>query len=140
MSLSNAWGLFMVIFLLGFGLVAIPQNLFRLADYHRRIKYLEWQAGNDKENLINKLDEIHIVKMVFLIIFLMIITQKKLSEANYGSNFNITQIEKNEDEKVNLDFTFYRKIHTTRILKRKQFILRRICYMIRVRKLYLKGR
>lgn len=65
MSFTNAWGLFMVIFLLGFGLVAIPQNLFRLADYQRRIKYLEWRTGDNKENLINKLDEIHQVKMVF---------------------------------------------------------------------------
>ena len=64
MSLSNAWGLFMVIFLLGFGLVAIPQNLFKVANYHRRIKYLEWRTGDNKEYLINKLDGINQVKKV----------------------------------------------------------------------------
>lgn len=64
MSLSNAWGLFMVIFLLGFGLVAIPKNLFRISDYKSRIKYLEWQTGTNKENMINKLDEINEIKRV----------------------------------------------------------------------------
>lgn len=64
MSISNAWGLFIVIFLLGFGLIAIPQNLFKLADYKRRVKYLESKTGFDKENLINKIDEINEVKKV----------------------------------------------------------------------------
>lgn len=37
--LSNIWGLFLVIFLLGYGLVAVPRNYWRKAFYESRIKY-----------------------------------------------------------------------------------------------------
>lgn len=47
----------MVIFLLGFGLVEIPRNLFKLTDYEGRIKYLEWLAGENKEIISTKIDE-----------------------------------------------------------------------------------
>ncbi len=49
--LSNAWGLFVIIFLLGYGLVAVPKQILKLSDYETRIKYLEWRAGECKENL-----------------------------------------------------------------------------------------
>ncbi len=55
--MANAWGLFMVIFLLGFGLVEIPRNLFKLTDYESRIKYLEWLTGENKEIISLKIDE-----------------------------------------------------------------------------------
>jgi len=54
----------MIIFLLGFGLVEIPKNLFRIANYKSRIKYLEWKGGNNKENLSLKKDEIKDYKKV----------------------------------------------------------------------------
>jgi len=49
--LSNAWGIFLIIFLLGYGLVALPKHIIQKSDYERRIKYLEFCAGDIRENL-----------------------------------------------------------------------------------------
>lgn len=65
----------MVIFLLGFGLIAIPKDLFRLADYHSRIKFLEWKTGENKENLTIKMDEIKEIKQVNFILFSSLIIE-----------------------------------------------------------------
>lgn len=44
MSLANAWGTFLIIFLLGYGLVEIPKYLLNLTHYNERISFLEWKA------------------------------------------------------------------------------------------------
>lgn len=44
MALSNAWGTFLIIFLMGYGLVEIPKYLINLTDFKNRIKYLEWKT------------------------------------------------------------------------------------------------
>ena len=38
-------GIFLVILLLGYGLIAIPKELWNSANYKLKIKYLEWQAN-----------------------------------------------------------------------------------------------
>jgi len=62
--LSNAWGLFMIIFLLGYGLVAIPKEFFRKSDYENRLKYLEWSAGRCQQNINRNEDEQHEIQRV----------------------------------------------------------------------------
>lgn len=37
--------------MLGYGLVAVPRHVMRLSDYKTRIFYLEFMAGECKENL-----------------------------------------------------------------------------------------
>jgi hypothetical protein len=37
--------------LLGYGLVALPKHIIQKSDYERRIKYLEFCAGDIKETL-----------------------------------------------------------------------------------------
>lgn len=54
----------MIIFLLGYGLVAIPKESFRLSDYENRIKYLEWSAGECQQNISKKEDEQHDIQRV----------------------------------------------------------------------------
>ena len=49
--MSNAWGIFLSIFLLGYGLVAVPKNILKHSDYKTRIKYLEYYAADTKEIL-----------------------------------------------------------------------------------------
>jgi hypothetical protein len=52
-ALSNAWynnkllhrGIFLVILLLGYGLIAVPKELWDSANYKLKIKYIEWQAN-----------------------------------------------------------------------------------------------
>ena len=39
MALSNCWGLFLIIVLLGYGLVAIPRTLWYKGDCHRMLYY-----------------------------------------------------------------------------------------------------
>ena len=56
-SLSNAWGLFVIIFLLGYGLVAVPKELFKMSNYENRLKFLEWSAGESQQELNTKKDE-----------------------------------------------------------------------------------
>ena len=68
-SLANAWGLFLIIFLLGYGLVEIPKELFRLSNYETRQRYLEWSAGECQQNIIKKefeQHEIQRVKFIFI--------------------------------------------------------------------------
>lgn len=53
-SLTNAWGIFMIIFLNGFGLIAVPRILFNFSDKKLRIKKLEYSAAGvleDKEEM-----------------------------------------------------------------------------------------
>jgi hypothetical protein len=50
-ALSNAWGIFLIIFMLGYGLVAVPKHIIQLSDYNTRVKYLEYCAGESKEHL-----------------------------------------------------------------------------------------
>lgn len=37
--------------MLGYGLVAVPKQMLKQSDYETRIKYLEFKAGECKENL-----------------------------------------------------------------------------------------
>jgi hypothetical protein len=47
----------MIIFLLGYGLVAIPKELFKLSNYSNRLMFLEWSAGVSQQELSIKKDE-----------------------------------------------------------------------------------
>ncbi len=50
-ALSNAWGIFLSIFLLGYGLVAVPKQILKQSDYKNRIQYLEFLAADTKDTL-----------------------------------------------------------------------------------------
>jgi hypothetical protein len=58
-SLSNAWGIFLIIFLLGYGLVALPKHVIQRSDYELRIKYLEFCAGDARENIETRNSELY---------------------------------------------------------------------------------
>lgn len=49
--MSNAWGLLLIIFLLGYGVVMAPKHVARLGNYQNRVKYLEWKASEIDYNL-----------------------------------------------------------------------------------------
>lgn len=50
-STSNAWGIFLIIFLLGYGLVAFPKNMLLNTEIRSKIKYLEWYAKETKDEI-----------------------------------------------------------------------------------------
>ena len=50
-AITNAWGLFLIIFLNGFGLVSVPRKLLNYKDKAKRIKYLEFQAAKINDEL-----------------------------------------------------------------------------------------
>lgn len=51
--MSNAWGLLLIIFLLGYGVVMAPKHLARLGNYQNRVKYLEWKASEIENSLVS---------------------------------------------------------------------------------------
>ncbi|GAB4813329.1 hypothetical protein N2152v2_000375 [Parachlorella kessleri] len=51
-AFSNAYGLIAGIFLLGFGLVAVPKQLWKCADLHGELRRLEHQAGSQAERAV----------------------------------------------------------------------------------------
>lgn len=65
MALSNAWGIFLIIFLLGYGLVAVPKHILKLSDYETRIKELEWQAGECYDSLMGSNEDLVACANVF---------------------------------------------------------------------------
>jgi len=56
---SNAWGIFLIIMLFGYGLVAVPKSLWKEANYQQRMKFLEWNMGNLKDELDDKKNELN---------------------------------------------------------------------------------
>jgi hypothetical protein len=54
---GNAWGIFLIIFLLGYGLVAVPKDVLKLADYETRILYLQWRASECREHIMENNDK-----------------------------------------------------------------------------------
>lgn len=64
---SNAWGILLIIFLLGYGLVALPKNLLLNTDINNKIKYLEWYAKETKDEVESKKEELSIIINVMYI-------------------------------------------------------------------------
>lgn len=65
MVLSNCWGLFLIIVLLGYGLVVIPRSFWQSGDLELTLKFMQFRATVIDEGLIEtkyQLDEI--VKLV----------------------------------------------------------------------------
>lgn len=60
-STSNAWGVFLIIFLLGYGLVALPKNLLLNTEVESKVRYLEWYAKETKEEIDKKKDNIGLI-------------------------------------------------------------------------------
>mmetsp|Transcript_25895 Transcript_25895/g.45749 ORF Transcript_25895/g.45749 Transcript_25895/m.45749 type:complete len:439 (+) Transcript_25895:3436-4752(+) len=63
--LSNMWGLFLIILLLGYGLVSVPRKLWHAGDLGIRLRYYHFEASHLEERVIESkylLDEI--VKLV----------------------------------------------------------------------------
>lgn len=59
-ALTNAWGIFLIIFLNGFGLVELPKKVFRNINNEKRIKRLEYQAAqlsDEKDDFEDALKE-----------------------------------------------------------------------------------
>eukprot|EP00340_Litonotus_pictus_P006678 CAMPEP_0170528058 /NCGR_PEP_ID=MMETSP0209-20121228/13556_1 /TAXON_ID=665100 ORGANISM="Litonotus pictus, Strain P1" /NCGR_SAMPLE_ID=MMETSP0209 /ASSEMBLY_ACC=CAM_ASM_000301 /LENGTH=257 /DNA_ID=CAMNT_0010819033 /DNA_START=20 /DNA_END=794 /DNA_ORIENTATION=+ len=48
-ALTNAWGIFLIIFLNGFGLVSIPRKIFNYSNINLRLKKLEYSAAQLSE-------------------------------------------------------------------------------------------
>jgi hypothetical protein len=66
-ALSNAWGIFLTIFLLGYGLVALPKQIINNSDYRNRVHYLEFLAADCRENLESK--NIELINCAQVLIF-----------------------------------------------------------------------
>jgi hypothetical protein len=60
-STSNAWGIFLIIFLLGYGLVALPKTILIQSETKERMKYLEWFGKETKDQLNMKKDYLSLV-------------------------------------------------------------------------------
>jgi hypothetical protein len=43
--------------MLGHGLVAVPKEVLKLADYETRVSYLQWRAAEVKETIQERNDE-----------------------------------------------------------------------------------
>lgn len=52
MVLSNVWGLFLIILLLGYGLVSVPRRLWNDGNLEQRVRYYQYEASNLEEGLI----------------------------------------------------------------------------------------
>lgn len=48
-ALTNAWGIFLIIFLNGFGLVSVPKKVFYYSNTEKRIKGIEFGAAQLSE-------------------------------------------------------------------------------------------
>ena len=81
-ALSNAWGLFIIIFLLGYGLVAVPKNLLKKSDYKNRVHYLEFCAADTKDSLderkVDLINCAHVIyyKLIKYSLFVIILYRK----------------------------------------------------------------
>lgn len=65
MALSNCWGLFLIILLLGYGLVAIPRTLWYRGDCHKMLYYMQFKMSSLEERLIDLRFQLEdIVKLV----------------------------------------------------------------------------
>lgn len=53
-STSNAWGIFLIVFLLGYGLVALPKSLLLNTEITNKIRFLEWYAKEAKDEVDRK--------------------------------------------------------------------------------------
>jgi hypothetical protein len=61
----------LIIFLLGYGLVALPKHIIQKSDYKRRAKYLEFCAGDIKETLENRNGDLFACAQVDLALFFL---------------------------------------------------------------------
>ncbi|KAI9018279.1 LMBR1-like membrane protein-domain-containing protein [Hyaloraphidium curvatum] len=48
-AMANGWGLLLIVLFLGHGLVSVPRELWRRADYHLYLKHLQYLAPGMKE-------------------------------------------------------------------------------------------
>ena len=66
-ALGNLWGLFLIIVMLGYGLVAVPRSLWRAGHLEIRLKHAYFQASQLDESvdeLKHKLhDIVHMIKL-----------------------------------------------------------------------------
>ena len=58
MSLGNAWGLLLLLLLLGFGLVEIPRKLWRSARYNVRLERCRFEIVGVRQKLLDKREEL----------------------------------------------------------------------------------
>ena len=66
-SLSNAWGVILILILLSYGLVSVPKQLWSKANYNDRMSYLEWMAQDIHTILEEKnLDLVENAEVMFL--------------------------------------------------------------------------
>lgn len=68
-ALSNAWGIFLLIFLFGYGLVEVPKSFWKEANIMNRMKYLQWNIRNLRENLDERKDELTKCLLVIILLF-----------------------------------------------------------------------
>jgi hypothetical protein len=57
----------LIVFLLGYGLVALPKDILKVADYDTRILYLKWRYADCKEHLMENNEKFKEYSQVFLI-------------------------------------------------------------------------
>lgn len=60
-STSNGWGILMIIFLLGYGLISLPKLILLRSETEDRIRYLESYSKEVQDELNNKKDYLNIV-------------------------------------------------------------------------------
>lgn len=57
-SLANSWGIFLIIFLLGYGLVEVPRYITSLTNYQQRIEYIQWKVKCNNDAITRLQDEL----------------------------------------------------------------------------------
>lgn len=57
-SLANAWGIFLIIFLLGYGLVEVPRYVTSLTSHQERIDYIQWKVKCNNDALSRLQDDL----------------------------------------------------------------------------------
>lgn len=111
MALSNAWGTFLIIFLMGYGLVEIPKYLLNLTDFRNRIKYLEWKTklNSDYINIrtnefIELFKKLESIESIPLLTTANSINHREENKEEISKYFQFLNLDDNELEKILYQF------------------------------------
>jgi hypothetical protein len=70
---ANAWGLFLLICLLGYGLVEIPRKIWQESDREMTMKYYQFDAVNKRQDFEDAKLKYYETLKVLIIIIMMIL-------------------------------------------------------------------
>lgn len=92
-SLANSWGTFLIIFLLGYGLIEIPRYILNLTNYSDRIKYLEWKTKINNDSIDERTEELNkCIEELNNIATIPLIINQDIDDYFYSNNNNLSNI------------------------------------------------